>query len=70
MAISKELHAGEMIKDMRERSGKTKSMAAFALGMTVSRITMLERQKDCRLSTLAEVADGLGYNIVIRKKSE
>lgn len=70
MAINKSLNTGEMVKDMIERSGMTKTMAAAALKIAPSRITILERQKDCRVSTLAEIADVLGYNIVIRKKSK
>lgn len=70
MAINKGLHTGDMIKDMIERSGMTKTMAAAALEIAPSRITILEKQKDCRVSTLAEIADVLGYNIVIRKKSK
>ena len=67
MAIRKKLHAGELIRDMRERSGKTRAQAAALLTTTTSRIGQIEGQADIRLSTLADIANALGYEITIRK---
>lgn len=70
MTISKKLHAGDLIKEMRIRSGKTKAEAGALLNTSSSRIGQMEAQADIRLTTLADVANALGYEITIRKKQK
>ena len=66
--MKQQLHAGDLVKAMRIRSGKTKAEAARLLATSSSRIGQIEGQPDIRLSTLADIANALGYEISIRKK--
>lgn len=68
MAINKDLAAGPIIEDMRIRSGLSLVQAEHMTGLSAARIKQLEGQTDCKLSTLAYMANAYGYTIKISRR--
>lgn len=67
---SKELNTGQIIHDMRIKAGLSQEALAKRIGGSRSRVGVDESRASCTVKTLADYADAMGFEIIIRRKKD